>query len=364
MIDRHMALIQQLEEAEPRLGRCSALVGFDGFIDTLARPVSKTTELREENQYFETIEEFGRYLTSHKNTNCSVEMDVFSHTFGGNTPHLGNALATLGVKVSCVGTFGAETIDPLFSHLNCDMYSFADAGVSTALEFRDGKVMLGYHNARKKPTWDDVSACTKDKGIEALISNADLIALVNWSELHFSHELWKAVLTNCLELQQTDKSRTVFFDLCDIARKSAEEVVEVLELMGRFSQRRKTVLSMNENETVRLGQAIGASCDIESIAQRVHSGFGLDEVIVHTKEKSILLGDFGLVAHHNGTVPYPVLLTGAGDNFNGASCAAILLNLLPQSRLDFAAVFAHEYVRCGASPSLDAIRLACREDGD
>lgn len=353
--------MHQLEGAEQRLSRCSALVGFDGFIDTLARPVSKSTEQREENQYFETIEEFGNYLTSHKNTNCSVEMDVFSYTFGGNTPHLGNALATLGVKVSCVGTFGFETIDPLFSNLNCDMYSFGDAGVSTALEFRDGKVMLGYHNARKKLTWEDVSACTKDKGIDTLISNTDLIALVNWSELHFSHDLWKAVLDNCLQLQETDQSRTVFFDLCDIARKSADEVVEVLGLMGRFSHKRKTVLSLNENEAVLLGKAIGETGALESIAQRVHSGFGINDVIVHTKEMSILLGDFGIVTHHNGTVEYPALLTGAGDNFNGASCAAILLNLSPQNRLDFASAFAHEYVRSGASPSLDAIRIACRQ---
>ena len=47
-----------------------------------------------------------------------------------------------------------------------------------------------------------------------------------------------------------------FFDLCDCTRRSAEQLDQVLKLLGRFATRRTVVLSLNENEALDCGRKL------------------------------------------------------------------------------------------------------------
>lgn len=341
----------QIFRGKERLKRARITVGFDGFIDVLARPVFKTAKATSDLQYFQTIEEFGKFLSEHKGVSCSVEMEVFSRKFGGNAPHLSNALSKLGAHVDCIGTFGKYSIDPVFQPLTCNLYSFDEAGVSTALEFTDGKVLLGQRIC-KQVDWKAISECTATVGLGKLIEGADLLALVNWSEISYSYDLWKWMLENYLKTAAPDKDKVVFFDLCDISRKSHEEILQILELILEFSEYRKSILSLNRNEANLVGKAIDTD-DYVKTAQKLQQKYGLGKVIIHGCDESILVQEEGVFSHFNHHIQKPTVLTGAGDNFNGACCAAILLGLKGADCLWFAAKFAEEYVKTGILPTLE-----------
>lgn len=59
-----------------------------------------------------------------------------------------------------------------------------------------------------------------------LFQKADLLAVVNWSELPYAGKLWKDLYLDCFADEPSDFSRYVFFDLCDISRRSAGECRE------------------------------------------------------------------------------------------------------------------------------------------
>ena len=73
---------------------------------------------------------------------------------------------------------------------------------------------------------------------------ADVCALVNWSELPFAQALWQAVFEHAFADAPADKGRYAFFDLCDCARRAPEEIAAVLRLIGRCARpARVTILT-------------------------------------------------------------------------------------------------------------------------
>ncbi len=353
------SLAMRIIQGEEKLENARVTVGFDGFIDVLMRPIVKTSKEASKLQYFQTIEEFGRFLSSHKGVSCSVETEVFSRKFGGNAPHLSNALSSLGVSVDCIGTFGKENIDPVFQTLTCNLYSFDEAGTSTALEFTDGKVLLG-ERICKKADWKAISDCTADVGFGALIERSDLLALVNWSEISYSYDLWKGVLENYIRKEEASVEKRIFFDLCDISRKSHEEILQVLDLIKEFSFYRKTILSLNRNEANLVGIVLETDAYIDT-AKVLREEYNIDEVIIHGLDESLLAQEEGVFIYRNHYVHRPAVLTGAGDNFNGACCAATLLGLKGVDCLWFAAKFAEEYVKTGVLPTLEDMKAYARD---
>ena len=283
--------------------------------------------------------------------NCSLELETHSERFGGNAPLLANALGTLGVNVECYGTFGDPQIHLAFENLHCRLHSFGNASQSLALEFKDGKIFLGRNTAIPHPYWDYISRCgTCDDLCQHLIQS-DLIALVNWSELDYSHDLWEKAYWNCFDTAPADKSKFAFFDLCDIARKTNDQVRKVLELTALYSAKRYTVLSLNQNETLRIGACIGVQNCTEEICQALLKRYNMDEVIVHTRNcNSLHRKNTPACVYDTTKVESPAVLTGAGDHFNAACCAALLLRVSCEERLQFSTEFASSYIRTGQVP--------------
>ncbi len=102
----------------------------------------------------------------------------------------------------------------------------------------DGKVFLAADAVWSDDPWQDV--CAHVPQAEQLFREAELIALVNWSELDTSQALWKAVYDRAVRPDRANFSRFAFFDLCDCTRRSAEQLDQVLKLLttlGRTSVR-------------------------------------------------------------------------------------------------------------------------------
>lgn len=329
-------------------------VGFDGFVDTIARPVCQTATDDTPAQFFDTIPDFGRYLADHGGKSCSIALHIERRQLGGNLPHLSRAAGTLGLDVSCVGMLGQPHIDTVFSDMPCKLYSFAPVGQSTALEFSDGKVFLAADVPLSVDPWADV--CAHVPQAEHIFRDAELIALVNWSELDAAQALWQAVYDRAVRPDRANFYHFAFFDLCDCTRRSAAQLDQVLRLIGRFATRRTTVLSLNENEALDCGRKLlDGQNDLPVLADTLRERYGIHQVLIHTLHETILCTDNGLTREPTQFVPHPRISTGAGDHFNGASCFALLAGLSDQERVCFANTFASAYVRKGCTPTLDEV---------
>ncbi len=334
------------------------VVGFDGFIDTIVRPVRQSETDHTPAQMFGTIREFGEFLVSCAEKSCSVELKVEARQLGGNLPYLSRCAGMLGLDVTCIGMLGEDgTVDQLFQQMPCTLYSFAAAGQSTCFEFQDGKILFASDCRLPHEPWQTVLHATGGKASE-LFRSADLIALVNWSELSFAQRLWEKVYTEGLAGERKDKARFAFFDLCDCSRRTNYEIESVLRLIGNFSTLRTTILSLNENEAhVIAARVLNCGYDLAMIGKTLRERYGVDEVLIHTIHESLLVTLQGVTLRPTDFVAHPKISTGAGDNFNAAFCFGTVMGMTDEDRVFFSNRFASFYVSHGYSPSLEKIAL-------
>ena len=334
------------------------VVGFDGFVDTITRPVRQSATEGSPAQVFETIQEFGQFLVGCAEKSCSIELKLEAKQLGGNLPFLSRCAGILGMDVTCIGMLGEDGIvEPQFQEMPCTLYSFAAAGQSTVLEFRDGKVFLASEYPLSDDPWTTIRDVTAGNA-SLLFRGADLIALVNWSELSFAQKLWEVVYSEALDGEPCDKTRFAFFDLCDCSRRTAGDIESVLRLIGHFSSQRTTILSVNENEAnVIATRNLDCGGDSALIGETLCNRYGIDEVLVHTIHESVLVTPRGVTRQPTIFVEYPKISAGAGDNFNAAYCFGALMGMTDEERISFANRLASFYVSHGYSPALDEIVL-------
>lgn len=328
------------------------VVGFDGFTDTIVRPLKQAAAVDAPALPFDTIRELGEFLIGKAEKSCSIELQVEARQLGGNLPFLSRGAGGLGLDVSCIGMLGDGAVEEPFRQMPCTLYPYAASGQSTCMEFRDGKVLLAADCALPRDAWQMVLDATGGRA-PALFCGADLLALVNWSELSFSHSLWARTLD---ALEQTDKTRFAFFDLCDVSRRTDGQIDTVLRLIGGFAEKRTAILSLNENEALTVSaRVLDGAADLAEIARTVRSRYGIDEVLIHTLRESLLCTPRGLTRLPTHFVESPRISTGAGDNFNAASCFAAVMGLDDEERVAFANAFAHFYISQGYNPGLDEL---------
>lgn len=354
-----MSLISALAGRRQEIASKKLVVGFDGFTDTIARPLMRSATEDSPAQAFDTIRDFGQFLVSKAEKSCSVELQIEARQLGGNLPFLSRGAGGLGLDVSCIGMLGAGgAVEEVFQAMPCTLYPYAPSGQSTCLEFRDGKVLLASDCALSDDAWKLVLSAT-DQQAPALLNSADLIALVNWSELSFSHDLWAHTAD---VLQDVRKERFAFFDLCDVSRKPNAQIDAVLRLVGAFANKRTAILSLNENEARTISERVlRNSQDLGTIAETIRSQYGIDEVLIHTLHESLLCSSRGIVCRDTYFVEYPLISTGAGDNFNAASCFAAVMGLSDEDRLTLANAFAHFYISKGYNPDLGVLLAHVQE---
>ena len=330
------------------------LAGFDGFIDTIAKPVMKTGSPGQAPVYFKTIGEFGAYIAGQGGKSASLELEILDRRMGGNMPNFVRGIAALGAEVWAIGMLGGEQerLDPVFGELSGRAFSFAPAGTATALEFDDGKIFLAPRYALSGDPWPLVEAAlgkAPSSGIDALLQSAELIACLNWSELAFMDSLWQKLLEKCRSLFSREKEKFVLFDLCDFSRKSRDELDWVMALMEGFSALRTVILSLNRNEALLLEPGTE---DPREIARNIARRYAIDEILVHSHDGALLQRGDETFTAETALVPKPKISTGAGDHFNAAYAFAALGGKAPAERLGFACRCAGAYVSTGKSPRI------------
>ncbi|MDR2477087.1 MAG: hypothetical protein LBD18_04795 [Treponema sp.] len=366
------AILEQIAHNMNVPGQKQVIVGFDGFIDTIEKPILKTGNENEQPEYFKTMEQFGAYISAQSHKSASIEMEVLDRRPGGNMPNFSRGIAALGIKPLCIGMLsGADgTIDPVFSALPGEKISYAPAGTAFALEFNDGKLFLAPRYTLDGSPWEHIeqsfSAHYGASGyLDCCLENADLIACLNWSELAFTDKLWHDLYQKCASLFCRDKQKYLLFDLCDFTRRTSGELKNIISLVKKFAGLRTAVLSLNIHEALLLEERIlnkyrrgkDLSEDgMEELGSKIFTLADIDEIIIHSHHKSIAVtaeGVFGSMTTFCGS---PAISTGAGDHFNAAYSFALLNKLSVKERLQFANFYAFTYITAGISQNIKGLR--------
>src|ERR1043165_6314190 len=148
---------RKLAEKAHSLKSVKATVGLDGFVDEIIAVVDK----RHDGGKFDpvkTIGHLGAKITAAAGESSNYELVVKQMKLGGNGPIMANALASIGMDVTYIGNLGYPNIHPVFTEFasRARVYSIGEPAHTDALEFEDGKLMLGKLTPLNQVNWDNL----------------------------------------------------------------------------------------------------------------------------------------------------------------------------------------------------------------
>jgi hypothetical protein len=358
MDDKLSLLLERLRICGFELSRKQIMAGFDGFIDSIQKVILSQSE-NQQPEYFKTIQDFGQYISAKNAGGLSLETEEIVNKIGGNVAIMANAIAQFGVKTNCIGAFGYPDIDPVFSgmHANSSLFSFANPGTTSALEFSDGKIMLAQMTDLNQATWELIKERIGLEQIIKIIDNSEMISLLNWSEVHHTNEIWEGLLQEVLPFINPKNRKKAFFDLSDCSKHSSRKIRKALELIQSFSSWCDVTLSLNKNEAALVHQSIEplTGDNLEVSGYRIFGFLNIDTLVIHTAARSMAWRNSDLYQSDAFAVENPEISTGAGDNFNAGFCIGQLLELETDQSLMLANLLAACYMRNGQSPGLSEL---------
>lgn len=352
-------LIHTISHSNDMLKRKKVTVGFDGFIDTIAR-IIREKHNHQPPSLFNTIKEFGEYILEKQGASFSLELEERSIKLGGNMPIMANALGRLGLPVNCIGALGHPQIHPVFNQLsaNCHLYSFAEPGTATAYEFNDGKMMMAQMKAINTAGWEKIKEMIGIETLVRLYGESDMICLLNWSEIDASTNIWKGILKEVLSQYPAGKKQIAFFDLSDCSKRNEQSIAEALDLLKQFAERASVILSLNKNEADIIYQSLyskKSDGDLFATGKAIMERLTIGTLLLHSAKVAMAFTNSEQVQVDSFFTPEPVISTGAGDNFNAGFCTGQLLELDIELSVVLANAVSGCYIRKGISPKLPGI---------
>lgn len=349
-----------LEGARVKPDELQCFVGFDGFVDEIIHVVDKRVDF-ETYTRVETIGELAERIGRAAGLSTNIELIPKQMKLGGNGPIMANALNSFGVNVTYVGCLGYPDIHQVFRELAdaCETYSICDPGHTDALEFTDGKLMLGKIEILKEVNWENITSQLPLEKMVEIFSRSHLVSMVNWTMIPYMNDIWETLQSEVLPKVKTADRPLAFFDLADPEKRSTEDIAGAMEMIKRFEQYYRVILGLNRKEASAIAAVLGlelsdqpGNVTLEEITRAIADELGIYCVVVHpvTEAGTVVGGEF---FHING--PYtakPRLTTGAGDNFNAGFCLGQVLGLSPQECLITGTGTSGFYVRNMRSPKL------------
>ena len=148
-----------LQTNAARVNSMTAFVGLDGFVDEIFHVVDKR-ESAQKYSRLATISLFAERLAGAAGRSTNIELVSQMVKLGGNGPLMANALASIGLRVTYLGNLGYPNLHPVFFDFakRAEVHTIAEPGYTDALEFEDGKIMVGKHQSLKDVTWANIKS--------------------------------------------------------------------------------------------------------------------------------------------------------------------------------------------------------------
>ena len=329
--------------------RFNTLIGLDGFVDNIIDVVDKRIDSVNYTRV-ETIDSLGDRIKRAAGLSSNLELVVRQMKLGGNGPIMANAMLEAGCNVTYIGSIGREHPHPVFGEMasRCKaIYGLADPGHTDALEFQDGKLMLGKHQTLKEVNYERMLEVVGLPRIKEAWASSHLIGLTNWTMLPFQTDIWKRLLKDTAGVKPP-KGAILFVDLADPEKRPAAEIADACKMLKEFRGSHRVVLGVNQKESMEVSAALGLKFnadEIEANAVKLRTVLELDVVVIHPTASAACATETGSAKLTGPYCANPKLTTGAGDNFNAGFCVGLLANLSAPELLASATASSGFYVR-------------------
>lgn len=335
-----------------------ALIGFDGYVDMLYRVV-KYRNSKGAPVFYQNIASYGRRILKAGGRSAEVDLHVKSKRFGGNAPLMADGMAALGDSPVLIGALGYPEIKPCFDmiHANVLKISYANPCMTIALEFDDGKIMMGDAQNSGEICWTNLSERVKDEVLMEKLAQTELIAILNWS----AHAGMGEIARKIAGFLRQDQM--LFLDISDPVSLPHDRLKEVLNNISFIAHRQKAVLGLNENEASAVLQTVFPRIDkrielrelASQFGERLRQVMGLSCITIHANTYAMGFDENGSWICEGFYVDRPCFLTGAGDHYNAAFCSAYARQWPLQQCLMIACAASACFVCSGDSPNRLAI---------
>ncbi|MDA3839382.1 MAG: PfkB family carbohydrate kinase [Candidatus Delongbacteria bacterium] len=294
------------------------LIGFDGFIDNILRPVKE----RKDHENYTPIEDiitFSDRIRSASGKSMNIEIVKERSSMGGNGPIMANSLIELGNTMNFIGSLGENEVLPIFKPFTdkCkSVISFSDPGITDAFEMNDGKVMFNYPQTILNLSWEMLLEKVGLDKLREKIHYSRYLAFVNWTMIPMMNGIFEGLFEM---LSKTAEVKTIYIDLTDPKKRSREDLKKCLDLLMKINENSGVILGLNESEAVQVAEVLNASIeyqDIKELAENIHNKMQIKAIVIHSiKQASVATEDNSFIVDGPYT-PNPKLSTGAGDIFN------------------------------------------------
>ncbi|MFT5423642.1 MAG: hypothetical protein ACI89L_001423 [Phycisphaerales bacterium] len=352
----------------------SAVVGFDGFIDSIIHLVSQRNTMQlDDFVRIDTIPGFASRVGAAAGKSSNIELVVREQRFGGNGPLMAGALGRLGVGVTYIGAIGQEdapeTLSPIYEPFAewCEkVLPIAAPGHTDALEFEDGKVMLGKPQNIQHVTWERIKEAVGLGVFISMVDGAKLLGVVNWVMMSGVDGIWQGLIDEVLPKIEPARRPRIFIDLCDPAKRTDADLLAALDLLKRLNTLTPVTLGLNLAESQRVAAVAGAEpfddshnttmgSAVRKTARSIQQTLGLDTVVVHPRQGAAAANADESAWFEGPFTSSPKLSTGAGDHFNGGFSFGQIAGMPLDECLAIGTGVSGAYVRDAVSPALDRL---------
>ncbi|HET6249504.1 MAG TPA: PfkB family carbohydrate kinase [Tepidisphaeraceae bacterium] len=348
---------KKLLTASANLASVKATIGLDGFVDEIIAIVDK----RHNTDTFDaipTIDAFGKKVLAATGQSGNFELVVKQMKLGGNGPIMANAMAAAGVSVNYIGAVGFPTLHPVFEEMarRANVISIAEPGHTDALEFTDGKLMLGKYSHLTDVNWNNILLRVGKEHLAKMVAESKVFGFVNWTMLPYLSDIWRQLLASGF-LKQGGARRIFAVDLCDPEKRPSKDIAEAMQILTEAQEQADVILGLNLKESTTIAQVIGVPItgepepQIEQTAANIRRKLGLSCVVIHPRRGAAAATATGSAAFAGPFVKEPKISTGAGDHFNAGFCLGRVLGFTLEESLCTGVATSGYYVRTALSPS-------------
>jgi len=334
----------------------SMVIGLDGFVDEIVHLVDKRQDF-ESFTRIPTIASLGERITKAAGLSTNIEMVPVQLKLGGNGPIFSNGLLSYGVKLTYIGALGETTTHPVFDEMVSraeKIISLCNPGHTHAMEFEDGKLLMGKITVLNEITWDRFKEMVGTPAeIAAMIDKCDLFGMENWTMIPYMSQVWKGLIDEVFPLMAARPVKPLaFFDLADPEKRTKEDILEAMKLIGKFEDKFRAILGLNEKELYEIAEVFGIKADgLKNTTIETYKALGIYCLVVHPVKEACCVIDGEYYQVDGPYCEKPVLTTGAGDNFNTGFCLGQSLGLSPQESITLGVCTSGFYVRNAKSPT-------------
>ncbi len=356
--------LEELNASKVCLKDKFVVAGFDGFIDIIVRPVDQRHGQGDKYTPMPTIESFGHRVLQAVGKSANIELYPILEKLGGNGPIMSNALLSAGMKVKYFGALGNPEIVPVFKEFaeKTDAVSVTNPGITHALEFKDGKLMLGKMRDLDHVDAEHLLAACNEKELCAIVEKADLMAITNWTMLSNLNSIFDLMIEKVLPKIPAKPDRYFFFDLCDPQKRTKEDIVGVMKRISAFDKFGKAILGLNLKEAEQIYDIMGKSGgeeyaeSLKQMAADIRDYLNIYAVVVHPTRSAACATKEGAWWVPGPYAENPMITTGAGDVFSAGFMTGQVLGLSVEASLTLAVCTSGFYVRTATSPSIEDLK--------